>query len=57
MVQPNYKFRALSRRINFQFAPQQVDRNKSGNSYLIDATEFATGFTYDYIKLKRQNQN
>ena len=67
MVQPNYKFRALSKNteeinsVNDAFARSTIwgfqIEAKSGNSYLIDATEFAMRDSHMIIsRLKRQNQ-
>ena len=67
MVQPNYKFRALSdnieeiKSVNDAFASSTIwgfqIQAKSGNSYLIDATEFAMRDSHMIsTRLKRQNQ-
>ena len=67
MVQPNYKFRALSENIeeiksvNDAFARSTIwgfqIQAKSGTSYLIDATEFAMRDSHMVSsRLKRQNQ-
>ena len=67
MVQPNYKFRALSENIeeiksvNDAFARSTIwgfqIQAKSGTSYLIDATEFAMRDSHMVsTRLKRQNQ-